>query len=102
NKNGGGGGGTGARKLTKQEAAARRAELAPLKNSVKDAEAKISRLKVEIDKIDALLADPKVYNGSPERVITLGKDKARFGAELEALEEKWLELSTELEEAERA
>jgi ATP-binding cassette subfamily F protein 3 len=101
-KNGGGGGGTGARKLTKQEAAARRAELAPLKNSVKDAEAKISRLKVEIDKIDALLADPKVYNGAPERVIALGKDKARFGAELEALEEKWLELSTELEEAERA
>ncbi|WP_449396955.1 hypothetical protein [Devosia riboflavina] len=97
-----GGGGTGARKLSKQEAAARRAELAPLKTSIKDAETKISRLKVEIEKIEAQLADPKVYNGPADRLIALGKDKARFGADLETTEEQWLALSAELEEAERA
>jgi len=96
------GGGKGERRLSKQEAAARRAEIAPLKTSVKDAETKIARLKVEIGKIDAQLEDPKVYNGAPERVISLGKDKARFAADLETTEEQWLALSAELEDAERA
>ncbi|ODT70944.1 MAG: glycosyl transferase family 1 [Pelagibacterium sp. SCN 63-23] len=91
----------GERKLSRQEAAARRAELAPLKASIKDAETKMGRLRTEIDKIEAQLADPKVYGGPADRMIALGKDKARFGGELEATEEKWLELSAELEEAER-
>ena len=95
-------GGKGERKLSKQEAAARRAEVAPLKASIKDAETKIARLKVEIEKIDAQLADPKVYNGAPERLIALGKDKARFSADLTTTEEQWLALSAELEDAERA
>ena len=98
----GGGGGSGARKLSKQEAAARRAELAPLKKSISDAETKINRLKTELEKVEAALADPKVYNGPADRVVALGKDKARFGQELETTEESWLTLSAELEEAERA
>ncbi|UYN99877.1 MAG: ABC-F family ATP-binding cassette domain-containing protein [Devosia sp.] len=98
----GSGGGTGARKLSKQEAAARRAELAPLKASIKDAETRMARLNGEIEKIEAQLADPKVYNGSPERVIALGKDKARYSADLSTTEENWLALSAELETAERA
>jgi ATP-binding cassette subfamily F protein 3 len=101
-KEGRSGGGKGERRLSKQEAAARRAEVAPIKASIKDVETKIGRLKVEIDKIDAQLEDPKVYAGAPDRVIALGKDKARFAADLEAAEERWLELSTTLEEAERA
>jgi ATP-binding cassette subfamily F protein 3 len=101
-KEGKGGGSGGKGKISKQEAAAKRAEIAPLKNSVKEAETRIARLRVEIDKIDAQLADPKVYNGAPERIIALGKDKARFAADLETSEEQWLALSAELEEAERA
>src|SRR5690606_3673790 len=96
----GNGGGTGERKQSRQEAAARRAELAPLKKEITDAEKKMTRLRTEIDKIDAQLADPKVYNGPPDKLIALGKDKARFGNELAVLEEKWLELSAALEEAE--
>src|SRR5690606_2423256 len=91
----------GERKLSRQEAAARRAELAPLKEQITDAEKKMSRLKTEIDKIDAQLADPTIYNGPADRLIALGKDKARFGTELETVEETWLTLSAELEEAER-
>ncbi|KKB13493.1 glycosyl transferase family 1 [Devosia geojensis] len=90
------------RKAAKQEAAARRAEVAPLRKAIKDAEAKMERLRIEIDKIEALFHDPSIYDGAPERVTKLGKDKARFAAELEALEEKWLAMSAELEEAERA
>lgn len=62
----------------------------------------MGRLKTEIDKVEAQLNDPRVYNGPPDRMIALGKDKARFSADLESIEEKWLELSAELEEAERA
>jgi ATP-binding cassette subfamily F protein 3 len=105
NKDGKGGNGAangGDRKQSRQEAAARRAELAPLKKKINDAENKMNRLKTEIDKIEAQLNDPKVYNGPPDKLIALGKDKARFGNDLEALEESWLELSAELEEAERA
>ncbi|MCS6762323.1 MAG: hypothetical protein MO846_10365 [Candidatus Devosia symbiotica] len=51
-------------------------------------ETKIARLKREIGKVDAQLKDPKGYNGSPEQIITLGKDKARFSAELETTEEE--------------
>jgi len=96
------GGSKADRKANKQEAAARRAEIAPIKSAIKDAETKIARLKREIDKIDAQLEDPKVYNGSPEQVIALGKDKARCGAELESTEEQWLALSAELEGVEQA
>ncbi|KKC39675.1 glycosyl transferase family 1 [Devosia epidermidihirudinis] len=97
----GGGGSKEDRKAAKQAAAARREQIAPLKASVKDAETKIARLKVEISKITAQLEDPKVYNGPADRVIALGKDKARFTADLDATEETWLSLSAELETAER-
>lgn len=101
-KSGNGGPGVNDRKQSRQEAAARRAELAPLKKKITDAENRMKRLKTEIDKIEAQLADPKVYDGPPDRLIALGKDKARFSSDLEALEESWLEFSAELEEAERA
>jgi hypothetical protein len=35
-------------------------------------------------------------------VALLGKDKARFAADIAEAEERWLSLSAELEEAERA
>ncbi|MVS97766.1 ABC-F family ATP-binding cassette domain-containing protein [Devosia marina] len=101
-KSGNGGPGVNDRKQSRQEAAARRAELAPLKKKITDAENRMKQLKTEIDKIEAQLADPKVYDGPPDRLIALGKDKARFSSDLEALEESWLEFSAELEEAERA
>jgi ATP-binding cassette subfamily F protein 3 len=90
------------RKAAKAQAAARRAEIAPIKASIKDVEAKISRLKSEIGKIDAQLEDPKVYNGPADKVVTLGKDKARLNAQLEEAEESWLTLSADLESMEGA
>jgi len=101
-KDGKGGGTKAERKANKAEAAARRAEIAPIKTSIKDAETRIARLKNEISKVETQLDDPKVYNGAPDKVIALGKDKARFAADLEATEEQWLALSAQLEEAERA
>jgi ATP-binding cassette subfamily F protein 3 len=90
------------RKAQRQGAANRRAEIAPLRKQIKDAEQKISRLRNELGKIDAILADPRTYDGAPERVIALGKDKARFESEIARTEERWLEMSAELEQVERA
>jgi ATP-binding cassette, subfamily F, member 3 len=90
------------RKAARQDAAARRAEVAPLRKSIKDAEQKLGRLRTELARIDGFLADPKTYDGAPERVIVLNKDKARFQSEIDKLEEQWLALSEELETAEKA
>ena len=89
------------RKKGRQEAAARRAEIAPLRKQIKDAEQKLTRLRTELGKLDAILDNPKTYDGAPERVIALGKDKARFESEIAKTEERWLELSAALETAER-
>jgi ATP-binding cassette subfamily F protein 3 len=90
------------KKAARQDSAAKRLEVAPLRKSIKEAEQKLSRLRTELGRIEAILADPKVYDGAPERVILLGKDKARFSADIAATEERWLALSEELEAAERA
>ncbi|HHY48174.1 MAG TPA: ATP-binding cassette domain-containing protein [Alphaproteobacteria bacterium] len=90
------------RKRERQESAARRAEVAPLRRQVKDAEQKLARLRSELAKVEAGLADPRTYDGAPERVIALGKDKARFESEIARTEELWLEVSAALEQAERA
>ena len=107
NPKGSGGKGSGPapvedRKAARQDAAARRAEVAPLRKSIKDAEQKLGRLRTELARIDGFLADPKTYDGAPERVIVLNKDKARFQSEVDKLEEQWLALSEELEAAEKA
>ncbi|MEQ1900298.1 MAG: ABC-F family ATP-binding cassette domain-containing protein [Devosia sp.] len=90
------------KKTARQDSANRRAEVAPIRKSIKDAEQKLFRLKAELGKVEALLADPKIYDGAPERVVLLGKDKARFSAEIAKIEENWLSLSAELEALERA
>ncbi|MEO6396375.1 MAG: ABC-F family ATP-binding cassette domain-containing protein [Devosia sp.] len=89
------------RKTARQDGANRRAEVAPLRKSIKDAEQKLGRLRTELQKLDAILADPKIYDGAPERIILLGKDKARFSSEIAKVEENWLALSAQLEDAER-
>jgi ATP-binding cassette subfamily F protein 3 len=90
------------RKREKQEAAARRAELAPLRKSIAAAEHKLTRLRLELERAESRLADPAVAAGDKDRVIALSKDKARFLAEIEATEEAWLSASAELEAAQQA
>jgi ATP-binding cassette subfamily F protein 3 len=90
------------KKAARQDSAAKRLEVAPLRKSIKEAEQKLTRLRTELEKIEAILSDPKVYDGAPERIVLLGKDKARFSSEIAKVEERWLSLSEELEAAERA
>lgn len=88
------------RKKERQEAAARRALLAPLRKEIQNAERKIERTKAELGKVETKLDDPDLYSGPPEKAIALNKEKAKFESDIEALEEFWLEKSSELEAAE--
>lgn len=97
-----GAGSSSDRKRERQEAAQKRAALAPLRKEIKRAEDKISRLKGQLDMVSVQLADPDLYAGDPDKAIALGKDKARIEGEIAATEEFWLSKSTELEEAEAA
>src|SRR3569623_1245299 len=90
------------RKAARQDSAARRLEVAPLRKSIKEIEQKLGRLRSDLEKVEAILGNPKTYDGAPERIVLLGKDKARFAADIAAGEERWLSLSTQLEAAERA
>ena len=90
------------RRQQRQDAAAKRAEIAPLRKEIKATEQKLARLRNELGKVEAILADPRTYDGAPERVVLLGKDKARFEGEIARVEESWLEMSAALEEAEQA
>ncbi len=97
-----GAGSTSDRRAQRQAAAERRALLAPLRKEVRRIEDKMARLGTELNKIENRLADPRLYEGHPDEAIRLGKDKARFAAEIEKLEEDWLVKSAELEQAEAA
>ncbi len=90
------------RKGQRQDAAQKRADVAPLRKSIRDAEQKLERLRTELNRIDGVLADPKIYDGAPERIIVLGKDKARFEADIAKIEQSWLEMNEALEAAQKA
>ena len=89
------------RKREKQEAAARREQLAPLRKAIKDAEEDLARLKRKIAAVERTLGDPATYNDA-QATILLGKDKAKLEAEIASVEENWLQMSGEYEEAQRA
>jgi len=49
--------------------------------------------------IDAMLADPKLYDREPARVAALGKERADAAGELARAEDEWLALSGKYEDA---
>jgi ATP-binding cassette subfamily F protein 3 len=100
NARGSGAGSKEDRKKDRQVAAARREELAPLRKSIMEAEEAIELLKRKRRAIERQLGDPALYNGDPEKMIGLGKDRAKLDAQIAEGEEIWLELTARLETAE--
>ncbi len=83
----------------RREAAARRAALEPLAKEIKATEALMERMRAKITAIETELADPALYEKRPDRVQTLSKEQAQLARQLEGHENRWLELSSEYEEA---
>ncbi|WP_127145838.1 ABC-F family ATP-binding cassette domain-containing protein [Pelagibacterium montanilacus] len=91
--------GGGDRKRERQEAAARRAELAPLRKEIKILEQKMEATRKALARVESQLADPEIYTGDPDGAIRLGIEKSRLESDIASLEDTWLEKSESYEEA---
>ncbi|TPW29744.1 ABC-F family ATP-binding cassette domain-containing protein [Martelella alba] len=90
---------TGSKSDQRREAAEKRAALAPLKKKIDEAEKKTGKIEKIIAKLDNDLADPELYAKSPEKAAVMAQARANAAAELTRVEEEWLMLSAEYEEA---
>ncbi|HYG87025.1 MAG TPA: ABC-F family ATP-binding cassette domain-containing protein [Azospirillum sp.] len=79
------------RKDQRRASAEARAALAPLKKKATDAEALVTKLSAEKAKIEAKLADPKLYEGPSDALRKLQIDLGAVEKKLSAAEETWLE-----------
>jgi ATP-binding cassette subfamily F protein 3 len=83
----------------RREAAARRAETAPLRRVVQSAEKELERLTAKRAEIDVALADPRAYEDAG-KAQKLSIARADITRQMAAAEEAWLAASAALEEAE--
>ncbi len=83
----------------RREAAQRRAAAEPLAKQIKALEGLIERTRKRLEGIDGELADPTLYDRDKAKAARLAKERGELAATLNANEERWLELSTEYEEA---
>jgi ATP-binding cassette subfamily F protein 3 len=66
---------------------------------VQQAEAEITRLMRELQKVDATLADGSLFATDPARAAELSKTRAKLAASIAASEEEWLAASSAIETA---
>ncbi|MFC4171907.1 ABC-F family ATP-binding cassette domain-containing protein [Microvirga sp. GCM10011540] len=91
---------SGASKVDERRAAAeRRVALAPLRKKLEALEARMSKLSDVIAKVDAALADGSAFQKDPAKASELAKMRAEAAQTLASVEEEWLTVSSEIEEA---
>jgi len=83
----------------RRAAAERRAELTPLRQRIKSAEADMARLGALLADIDAKLADPQLFTRDPQKAAGFAKTRADAATALAKAEEDWLEASAAYEDA---
>jgi ATP-binding cassette, subfamily F, member 3 len=89
------------REEMRRRAADRRAELAPLKRKVADAEKVMTDFGARIARIDTQLGDTGLYARDPAKAKKLTLDRGQLARDLERAEEVWLAASEAYEAAER-
>jgi ATP-binding cassette subfamily F protein 3 len=82
---------------TRRDAAKTRKDAAPLARKVRAAEEKMTRFGDLIARVDLMLADPRAFERSPAEATRLSQQRAELERALNAAEEEWLELSSDLE-----
>jgi len=83
----------------RRAAAEKRAETAPLRKRIADAEAKIAQLTRQLHKLDTSLGDGSLFASDPARAAELSKTRANVVAAIDQAEEDWLAASAALESA---
>jgi ATP-binding cassette, subfamily F, member 3 len=86
-------------KEARRLAAERRAQIAPLRKKVTDAEQRMAQLTQSIAKADAVLGDTSLHEKDPDRARKLTFERAQLVKSLSAAEETWLAASEAYEEA---
>ncbi|MCV6602531.1 MAG: ABC-F family ATP-binding cassette domain-containing protein [Cohaesibacter sp.] len=81
----------------RRSAAEKRKEQAPLRRKIQAAERDMEKIRERLAKMDDMLSDPELYAKFPEKGAKLSKDRSDLADLLDKIEEKWLELSEELE-----
>lgn len=88
------------RKEERRIAAQRREQLRPLKKKVDKLEAELDKVQAELSKIELELAEPEIYQDeNKDRLQVLLKKQGELSTASETIEEEWMLLSEELEEA---
>jgi ATP-binding cassette subfamily F protein 3 len=83
----------------RRAAAEKRAETAPLRKRVSDAELKLAQLNKQLSRLDATLGDGALFTTDPARAADLSKTRADVAKAIQAAEEDWLAASAALETA---
>ncbi len=88
------------RSAQRRMAAQKRQQLAPLKKLMQDAEKRVEKFMAELVKLDAQLADPKLYTDAQlTQKITL--ERGLIAKKLAEAEEQWMTATAAFEEAEQ-
>lgn len=89
------------KKNARQQAAAQRQQLAPLKKSITKIEKRIATLETQKDEVHEQLSDTEIYSEeNKDKLQQLLLDQGKVNDALEALETEWMELQEELDQAE--
>ena len=83
----------------RREKAERRKALEPLKQKIRQAEKEIAQLNAKLVDIEKQLSAPGLFQENPARGEQLGQTRSAIEKKVEKLEESWMALSTEYEEA---
>ena len=83
----------------RRAAAARRAQIAPLRKEVTLHEKRLAKLQEQIDDIDNKLADTSLYERFPDAARTLGAERGKLAKLLQQCEDAWLTASEAVERA---
>ena len=86
------------KKKARQDAAAKRAQLAPLRKEIKKLEKHMQQLQQQLGKLEETLADSELYSdANKNKLKTLLADQASLRSENDDAEERWLGLQEEME-----
>jgi len=90
-----------ARGEQRRAAAQRRAELAPLRRRIRQAEAAVEKMNEDIARIDAALAESGLFARDPAKAAQLAKSRSDAVEALMRAEDDWIAASEALEQAQR-
>jgi ATP-binding cassette subfamily F protein 3 len=86
----------------KKAAADARAQVAPLRRAMEDAEKRMNRAATELAAFDKTLSDPALFVREPRRAVALGKERGLAAAAVERAEAAWMRAAEAYETAKAA